>query len=277
MNNLRIIADNYADSATLTAAPAVVATLPVTNLQLVPRAQVMRTTSTADQDIKGTWTAPQMLSGCALWRHNLTSSAKWRLKLYSDAAWTTLAWDSGDVDACPPKALNDLLWGLEPLGANVFTGWGKAFSSMWFAGIVTRSFKLTLKDATNPAGFFDASRLFLGTALEPIYNMSYGLRLAWQDDSKQGRTDGGSLRTDAVEPYRSLKMRLEWLTDSDRPKFFDMGRSRGKRKDVFVSCFSGAGGAQERDYAFAAKFTNAADIAHTRHGCYAQDIELEET
>lgn len=277
MPNLRIIADNLSDSATLSVSPAVVATLPVTNLQLSLRAKVMRTTSTADQQIKGTWTAAQVLSGACLWRHNLTSAATWKLELFSDAAWTTKVYDSGDVLANPGKALGDLIWGVDPLGVNVFTGWGKAFSVMWFASIVAQSWRITIMDSANPAGYLEIGRLFLGLALEPTYNMSYGVALEWVDDSTQSRTDGGSLRSDAAEVYRRLTIRLDWLTDSDRPKWLDITRTAGKRKDVFLSGYPTSGGQLERDHACAGKLTAGAPVKHPQYGTHSIELTLEET
>ncbi len=274
--NLRIITPNDGDSATLTADPALVATLPVTNLQDASRARVARTTSTASQQIKGVWSAAKIISACALVRHNLTSAATWRLQLYTAADWTGLAYDSGAILACPPKALNDLEWGVEPLGASLFTGWALAFSSMWFTAVNARSFIVTLADAANPAGYMEASRLFIGRYLEPQYNYDWGIKLAWREDTTQERTEGGTLRSDGFDPYRRMSFRVANLSPSDRPKFQEWARRDGLRTDVFVSAYPGDGSALERDHGMAAKLVSSPEIDHRRLSIFASEYIVEE-
>lgn len=276
MPNIRIITPNDAELATITADPAVVATLPVTNLIDVAREAVMRTTGLADQDVKFTWSSSKKASGCALERHNLTSVATWRLRLYSDAAWTTLVYDSGAVLACPPKALGDLEWGIEPLGANLFTGWDHAFSNMWFAVTVYRSGKITLSDAANPDGFMQASRIALGRYLEPRWNFNWGMRLGWIDDSQQSRTEGGTLHTDGVDPHRRMAFKLDWLSASDRPKFQELSRRDGKRKFVYVSAYPESGGALERDHAMVAKLVSVPELEQRHVDDFSGEYVVEE-
>lgn len=271
MTVMRIITPNDADAATLTASPAVVATLPVTNLQTSERARVARTTSTADQDIKGTWSAAKVISAVALNRHNLSSSSTWRVRLYQDAAWTTLVYDSGAVTAVPPKALGDLEWGVDPLGASLFDDWSHAFSQMWFDPTVARSFIVTLSDAANADGYMEASRLFVGRYLQPSVNAEYGMRLGWQESTLQERTDGGTLRSDGVAPYRRLQFRLGWLSTSDRPKFLEWARRDGRRNDFWIAAFPGDATSLERDHAMSGKLVAAPDISHNLVNNFASD------
>lgn len=275
-SNVRMIIRNDADAAVLTASPAMEATLPVTHLQDPSRARVAQTTGLATQEIKGAWSAPKGVSGCVLARHNLTSSGTWRLQVYSDAAWTTQVYDSGAVVSWPAKSLGDIEWGIDPLGATVFTGWGQAFSSLWFPPVTGQSFKITLADPTNPDGYLRAARLFMGSYTQPLFNFSYGVSLGWKEDTQQTRTDGGTLRSDAREPYRILRFSCKWLSETDRPKFLDIGRTVGMRKDIFVSCFPGAAGMKERDYAMPAKLVRPVEHDHNFVGNYIEEFELEE-
>lgn len=275
--NIRIITPNDGDAATLTASPAMSGTLPVTNLQDSSRARVARTTSTAAQDIKGTWSVAKVISALALIRHNLTSSSTWRLRLYSDASWIALVYDSGNPVAVPPKALGDLEWGVDPLGASLFTGWALAFSSMWFTPVTAGSFILTLTDATNPAGYLEASRLFIGRYLEPSYNMEWGFRLAWNEATTQERTDGGTLRSDGFVPYRRLSFRLADLSLTDRPKFLEWARKDGLRNEIFISAFPEDATALERDHSMAAKLVSSPECAGTRFNNFASEYVVEES
>lgn len=274
--NIRLIADNLADSATLTASPAVVATLPVTNLQLTSREDLMRTTSTADQQVMGTWPVGHMVNSCAPYRHNFTSVGTWRLELFSDAAWTNRVFDSGFVASCPPKGWGEFVNGVDPWGASVFTGWVLAYSVMWFDAVVARSFRITFKDAANPAGYFDVGRLFIGLALEPAYNMDYGIALQWVDGSTVTRTAGGGPHVNAVQKYRRMKLHLANLTDADRPKWLDVTRLAGKTGEVFVSAYPETGGMKERDYCFAA-LMDSKEMSHPKYGIHEIELTFEET
>lgn len=277
MPNIRIITPNESDAAVLTAAPALVATLPQTNLQDQARERVARTTGLTAQDIKGVLPSSKWVSALALTRHNLTSVATWRLRLYSDAAWTTLVYDSTAVPAVAAKSLGDLEWGIDPLGASVFTGWAHAFSCMWFAPVIARSFIVTLADGANPAGYMEASRLFLGRYLDSLYNFEWGLRLAWEEDTTQERTDGGTLRSDGVEPNRRMSFRLAWLSPTDRPKFLEWARRDGLRNDFFASGHPTYGGALERDHAMSGKLAETPVFAQTRSGDFDGEFVIKES
>lgn len=274
--NIRIITPNDGDDATLTASPSMVATLPQTNLQDISRAKVARTTSLASQDIKGAWTSARVISAAAIMRHNLTSSGTWRLRLYSDAAWSTLVYDSGAVVACPPKLLGELVWGVDPLGASIFTGWALAFSSMFFTAVGAQSFTITLSDAANPAGYMEVSRLFIGGTLEPVINFEWGHDIEWRETTQQERTEGGTLRSDDREPFRRIAFTLAALNEGERAKYLEFTRKAGLRKDFFVSMFPGVGGAKERDYAMAAKLTQASPLKGDFVGNYVAEYVMEE-
>ena len=277
MTNVRILVQNDADSAVLSAAPALVATLPVTNLQETSRYLVARSTSTASQDVLGEWTANRCLSCCTLWRHNLTATGTIRLQLYSGAAQSgTVLYDSGAVVAQPIKALGDMDLVYDPLATSVFTGWDWAFTTLWFDALWCRSFRLTLADAGNPAGYFQAARLMLGRHLEPLNNMSYGVEMGWDENTKQTRTDGGSLRSQSTESFRRLKFSLDYLDDGNRARLVELTRVLGMRLDFFVSCYPGANGAKERDHAMVAKFSAIPSLVHPIFDYHAAQFQLEE-
>lgn len=271
---MRMITVNEGDAATITAIPAAVATMPPSNLQSPFRTK-MRCTTLTNQVIKLVWTSARIFSGLALLRHNLTSQATWQVKVWADTAATVLVWDSGVQQTNPPKALGDLQWGIEPLGASVFTNWAYAFSTLWFAPVAGQAITISLTDSANPDGFLQASRLFVGNYIEPIDGPSLGLKLKWTEATRQSRTDGGSLRSDAAEPFRVLALNLDWLTDIERPKFLEVGRLVGLRKDIFLSIYPGMGGALERDNTMQCKF--AGDIELTTLSMrYTAPLTLQE-
>lgn len=272
---MRLITVNDADTAVITATPAAVGSMPASNLQSATRSK-SRFTALTNQQIKLVWSGVKVLSAVALLRHNLTSQATWRIQVYSDTAATNLLFDSGTKPACPGKALGDLYWGIDPFGASLFTDWAYAFSTLWFAPVAAQALIVTLNDTSNPDAFLQAARLFTGAYIEPANAPSYGLKLAWNESTKQRRTDGGSLRSDPAEPYRTMQVDLEWLDDADRAKLLEVGRRVGQRKDIFISLYPDAGGAAERDNTMQCKLVSHIETVRTNAVRFTTTLTLEE-
>jgi hypothetical protein len=265
MPNFRIIHPNDADDAVLTASPAMVAALPVGNLQVATRASMARSVGLpAPQYVRGNFNEVKQITSMALARHNLTAAATIRLKLWNDLNQTgALNYDSGVVALGNPLGWGDFPWGLAPWGGDAFSDWQTAFVSLWFVSAVALSFELQWSDSANPAGYMECSRLFLGAYWSPAANMSYGHSMMWDENSTQERTEGGTLRTDGDDPFRRWEIDLGWLTQGERAQLTEIARRAGKREDFFFSAFPTEGGAKERDYAGPAKFVNVPGVTHT--------------
>jgi hypothetical protein len=278
MSNLRILYRNLADAATLGASPAMVSTLPVTNLQVTGRAKVARTTSTADQALTGDWGSAQPVNGVVLWRHNLTETATWRVRLYAGANQTgTLLYDSGGL-AGAMMPLGDLRWGVDPLGATLHRGWTVAYQAvLWTPTVQARSFRIDLSDAGNPAGYLQAARLFIGAYWSPVQNFDYGASLAWLDDSELIRTDGGSLRTLIRATSRQLGFSLSQMDAADRGAFTDIIREVGKATELFVSLYPNTGGKLERDHQILGKITGNHNSVGRPVNLWADQITIAES
>lgn len=275
-NNLRIIADNWSDLATLSASPALA--LPASNLQTQARGQIMRTTGLATQQILGDFDQARICSAIALVRHNLTSAATWRLELFAGAGQTGgTVYDSGTLTALPGYGWGEFRWGVDAWGGSIFLGWGQAFSNLWFAPVPALSFRLTISDPANPVGYLQASRLVLGAYFEPLRNLSYGVDVSWQENSRQTRTDGGSLRTDGRVAYRRWQLSLDFLRPDERAVVLDVFRRIGLRADLFISCYPEQGGAQERDHAGLVKLTRMPGMRRSSLEMYASALTLEES
>jgi len=275
--SIRIVTSNVSDAATLTSSDFT-AGLPVSNLQLEGRARVARTVNaTGTKTVSGDLAGVSMLAACVLYNHNLTSQATWRLRLWDAVGQSgNLVYDSNTASALPALGWGEFQWGAVPWGASVFTGWGTAFSVLWFPAVLARSFRLEITDAANSDGFLQAKRLLLGPYFEPLVNVDYGLQLYWEDNSVQRRTQGGSLRTDVRTRYRVLRAQLGHLTDSERAVAVDTLRQIGLRTETFVSVFPGAGGAQERDYSMLGKFTSMPQFSNGEPSSHQAQLSFEE-
>jgi hypothetical protein len=264
MSNLRIAYVNRADTATLTANPVVESTMPVTYLQNDSRGYVMRSTSTTAQEIKGEWGGTGYTLGCcSLYRHNLITNDTWRLQLYSDTTWTTSVYDSGTIDA---------------FSDNTFDDWDFEFSVMWFTAVSgVKSFKLTITSSTNPDGYVEASRLFLGAYTEAEYNPKYGMSLGYESSANVVRSDGGSLYGGAKSRWRTLSFDIEITSESQRATWAEIGRFCGIDKTVLVSVYPGnATAALERDYTLLGKFEKSPEQVASSFNLFDHSIKLLE-
>jgi hypothetical protein len=262
---IRFLLKNLADLATITSSDFA-ATLPVTNLQTEGRGKVARTSNaTGTKTINGNLAAASSINCVVLSRHNLTSSATWRLQLYSAANQTTQVYDSTAVTPAP--------------AASVFAEWDavSAFSVLYFSTVAgVLSFRVELANATNPAGYLEAKRLLLGAYFEPATNVEYGLGLDWMDESVQRRTLGSSIRTDGRAKYRRITATMARLTEAERATFADAVRYAGTSREVFVSAWPGATGAQERDYSMVGKFPALPKFANHEYNNHRAAFEIEE-
>lgn len=273
----RIISSNTSDLATLSSSDFV-AGLPVSNLQVEGRGRVARTANViGNKVINGNFVAVAITSACVLYNHNLTSQATVRLQLWdADNQTGTMVYDSGSGLALPPLGWGDFQWGLVPWGANVFTGWGRAFTDIWFPPVGAKSFRVTVADALNPAGYIQIKRLLIGPYFEPDVNIEYGMNLFWQDNSDQVRTQGGSLRTDNRVLFRKLVGKLPAIKQSERAVWMNILRQIGKRSETFFSIYPEAGGALERDHAILGKFTEMPDLITANPSAHTSSIIFEE-
>jgi len=263
---IRFLLKNLVDLATLSSSDFA-ASLPVTNLQTEGRGKVARTSNaTGTKTINGNLAASSSINCVVLSRHNLTSAATWRLQLYSAANQVTQVYDSGAVTPSP--------------AASVFSEWdaGSQFSVLYFSTVASvLSFRVELANATNPAGYLEAKRLMLGSYFEPSINVEYPLSLDWRDDSVQRRTMGSSIRTDGRAKYRCLAGSMGRLTEAERATFADACRYAGTSREVWVSAWPGATGAQERDYSLVGKFRSLPRCANHEYNNHRAAFEIEES
>jgi hypothetical protein len=254
-SNLFMAVRNAIDFASLSASPAMLPSMPPAHLQLAARGRVARSTSAAQQEIFFTWNGQgNYLNFLTLMRHNLEPAATIRVQLFATASFTTQIYDSGTIPAYSAATLGSLDFGVSPLGAGAFdAALGQRFSVVYFNKILALSGKVTITDTGNSAQYVEASRLYAGDGVEFVYNPSES-RLAWSENTEQSRGAGGSLRSDAGISFRRLSLAMPWVSATQRDQLLDMLRYAGKRKDIFLSLYPGAGGERERDNTMLAKF-----------------------
>ncbi len=257
---MRLLTTNLADTATITSSASCVATLPVTNLQTSLREQVARWTAIDAQRITLTWTSGYHISCVCLYRSNLSASSTWRVQVWSDTTLTTAVYDSGTLYGNPPVPLGSLEWGVDELGSSLYSDWGYAISTVWFTAVMGQAVTIDIADPENAHGYAQASRLFVGQYFEPAVLPTDGLQMAWQENTQQSRTEGGSLRVEPGASWRRVVLDLRELQEEDRVRLSNLARVAGMRNDVFLSVFPDRADELERDYQMQARIVTPSTL-----------------
>jgi hypothetical protein len=245
MSNIRILVRNLADVGTITASPALLSTLPETNLQQpIRRSKTARTTSTAGQRLTLDLAAASTINMVAFGRHNWSTAATLRTRCQSAiGSPSTTNYDGGALAAFSTS-------GLDAYGIDVYTEADFRHlknSVQYFANQSSvASMIFDIADAANSDGFIEQTRLAVGQFFEFQYDPPFGgAELTPDDSSIAGDADDGTTIVDKGYKKRQLKLDLEFITDTDLPTVLALTRYLGKDKECFVSLYPGVGGAKE--------------------------------
>lgn len=261
MSNMIVCPENYADGATLGSNPAMVATLPLSNLQNRDRERMARGAGGESfQEVWGTFAAAVEVDTVILWRHSVVGAADWDLTLYPEASLagtpvlsaTGLAYDAGE-----------------------FADWDYRWTVYRFPPTTARSFKFTFN--LPAVGYFQAGRLFIGRSWSPETNPTIGTKLAWRSNGATERTGGGGMRTRLGGMWREIDFELDWLSAAERAVVQDLALRCGMDREVFISMWPGAGGALERDYAMLGSFLPPDGVVGQGAGWWGNKLLLAES
>lgn len=277
MSNLRILARNLADTATLTAAPACVETggLTAANLQKqTERGRTARTTSLASQDMKLSWPTAQKANMIAFTRHNWTTAATLQALLYSGVDWTSSIYAGSALNAFSTAGLNTDI--------DIYTESDFAMlrnSAQYFAEVTTmKSAIARIADAANPDGYIEQTRLWIGKYFELSTDPGYGaVEMTLMDDSKSARADDGSQIVNKNWKARRLSINLEFVNDTDLPSLLAIERYLGLDKECFVSLYPGDGGAKELYHMMACRIVSSPSLGPVQFGVHKNSLVFEET
>ena len=276
MANLRIVPLNHWDAATLSTTGAMAAGFPLINTQNSTRGLVARSTSNAAQSWKATWGASPVRT-CTffgMFLHTvggIGSTGTIRVQLYSDAAWTTGIYDSTALSAnniTPTEAYQFGISSNDPF-AGTWPFW------LWFTSKTFRSAQITF-GGTPLNAYFQASRIFIGEALEVTYNPAYGATLGWVDKSDRNRSRGGSLRTSVGPSWRVMDNPMPWVDNAQRASFLDTQRYCGTGRDFVISLYPEDGTRLERDYMLNAKFVALDALGRPSKNRLSTRLQVEE-
>lgn len=272
MANLRMIYNNVADSATVSAT-SVESTFVAANAQKDTKGLVWRTaTAVTTATYTLTWASGQNISAVVLPFTNLSSTATVVVKLYT-GAYTLFSTSS-------PVLVKGSLstWNTQTLGSNTYSYGGGSCVAVWLANStsITRV-EIVITDAGNPSSYLEVSRVVCGTYWSPTYNVPYGIQVGFNDLSDQIRTQAGNLVTNNSTFSKTINFDLSYMNIADRDIFIQILRINGKRLPVFVSVFpEDTSGNTESIYQIYGKITDLATISHPMFTMYASSVSIAE-
>lgn len=236
MPNLRLVHDNAADRAAITASTTAGSMLAALMQTDVKGAAHRSSGGSVTYTLR--WPGFESIGAIALPATNLSPMATIRVRLYDAEAGGNLLIEIGPVYACP-GALLDLWDWTQPLNANAFAYGGASKTAVWFDHVAARRVEIELADPENPAGYIDCARIVAGAYWEPERNASYGMTLNLVDMSSSVRADSGDLRADRGPQYDTMEFDLEWLDAQDRARVMQIMRGTSGGRKVFLSVFPG--------------------------------------
>ena len=282
MTNLRIIHDNVADRATLTASSQA-GMLGPANLQRDRKSAVLRATGNA-QVITSTWSTQEAIACVALINTNLTSSAQMRVRGWARAGDAAPVLDTGYMMPCPPVPLGHFTWGAQPLGwnaykwggANTWARGGGADGVAWFPVVRVAQLVIEVFSPYSAGGYVEISRLVAGNYWSPEYNAEYGASLALQGTSENYRTAAGDLRHSQGTTSDKISINLAHLTPADRAQFMRILRESGTERAMLFSLFpEHADSLLEQDHMLYGRVSNLDAVATPYYDTYSTPLQIE--
>lgn len=234
--NARLIHDNAAKRATLTASATSLA-LPPANLLTRYKTAVCRSSSTS-LTLTLIWPTAEEVSAFVLPLTNMGVGAI-RVRGYTNSGDTGTAFDTGTIPACPNISTLPWYWDV-PLGANAFSYGAGNVARAWLPSPVSvRKVVIDLADPGNAAGYIEAAWLVVGRYWEPLKNADYGASATPLDFSINSRSGGGSLITDLRPCSSKISFTLSKMDPADRSMMWRILRSSGKSRPLYVNLFPG--------------------------------------
>lgn len=235
MGNILISWPNRIDTATLSGGSW---SLPLTNLQnrdqwLVARSNGLSTSSTKFNIDFG---VIRNVRAIALANHNLSQTATWRISLGTTAGGTDiytsnwqavwmLTFDSDlmeweDISVWEGVVDQDYL-NYPYLAIFVLPDWYN-----------TRYMTIEIADTSNPNGYVDIGRAYIGGGFTPRYNPEYGLQDSWEDKTEIVEMASGTTHAVVNRKYRKVQFVLPWLSQTEAAIVYEIQRRQGVYGEV---------------------------------------------
>lgn len=270
MPSLRIIYDNAADRAVLTAS-ATATNLGPSNLQVNTKSKVCRSTGKT-LAITAVWTAAETIGGIALPFNNFSPTTTVQIQAYTNSADSTPFLDT------TASCLAGTPYMTGGGGVNTFAYGGGGYARIWLATqVVAKKLVITITDTNQTGTYIEVSRLVCGAYWEPVLNAEQGATMTVIDTSKHSRTEGGDQITDRGTRYRKQTLSLGCLNSVDRARMWDILWSNGMTLPLFLSLYpNNADSKLEQTHQIYGKLTVAPVMGTPYFNTMSASIDIEE-
>lgn len=278
MANIRIIYDNAAERATITANSTANGGLNASTLNTNTKSLAHRSGGTAGGVLSVTytltWTTSEEINGIILPATNLSSNAT--IQVNANGV------NQGSITACTNTPLNNYS-GIK--NVNSFPYGGLSKSAFWLNSTVTCStLSITLTDTgkTNITttgnaypDYIDCSRIICGKYWEPTIGASKdGLEFIIEDSTQTTRNDSGDLVSDRGTISERLNFNLNILTKSDKEQLIKIIRNVGSYKNIAISVIpSSTNTRDEQDYIIYGK-RDSSSLGYLVHNYYSNSFSI---
>lgn len=275
---------------------------PINNVQNSFRNSYAKSVNNTNIEIVGEFDKFRPISCLAIGRHKLPINTRYRLRLYNDATGEDryLKYDTGfllvetdltnlaeefDPDVTLVTWLPDIIDSIIYFKLNFYIENETLYYTNTNASIpATNSSFIDTNDANTNAAedislaeYFEFGRLFIGKYTEVLYNLSYGHKLTWEENTKQYRPGSGTLRSDNRDPFRKIEFNLSTIPEVDRPELQQGFRTVGLRRDFFLSLFPTDDSLdKQEDYSGIVKLTKVPIFTEFANNYYTSKYIIEE-
>lgn len=156
-------------------------------------------------------------------------------------------------------------------GQTVGFGGGKYIASYFTLSTGTTSFTVTFSSSVK------VSRFIVGNYWSPKYNTGFGVQVGYTDSTAIERLQSGDQYVTLAPRSKTLQFELQYMDESDKFKLFDIVRSLGKTKPMFVSVFPEDDDKEkEQMYSIYGRFNSLSNISYVMYTMYSSSLQFEE-
>lgn len=150
-------------------------------------------------------------------------------------------------------------------------GGGKYIAKYFTLATGTTSFTITFSASVK------VSKFIVGNYWSPKYNTNYGVQVGYEDATTFDRLQSGDLYATPAPRNKTLQFELQYMDESDKFYLFDIVKSVGKTKPLFISVFPEDSDQQkEQMYSIYGRFNSPPNISHVMYTMYSSSLQFEE-
>lgn len=180
----------------------------------------------------------------AIASHNFSNSAQIRIRMYDDIPKLDLVYDTGVIDVWPSVYTQDELeWeNLNFWEGTVLQEDIESYTPLFFhiaksdVLLYPRKILVEIFDPSNPIGYVEFGRVFVGTAFQPKLNMQFGASIGYNINTEVELALDNTEYFDRKRPRRTASFTLDGLTMQEgHSTVMSLIRTQGTDQEVFFT------------------------------------------